>query len=103
MSNVFSATLGCGGGRIIAITLIDHCRPVLEESSLISSCFVLQVVDRLLLSKHPSAVYLDLLDEDAVPQNADALLIIGQYLSAMDQYQAKYRRKEGSYPYKVKW
>lgn len=47
-----------------------------------------------LLSKQASSAYLDLLDEDAVPQNADALLIVGQYLSAMTQFFLKYTQKD---------
>lgn len=52
------------------------------------------------LAAEPSANYLDILDEDAVPQNADALLIAGQYLSAMDQFQSRYTHYVD---YKFKW
>lgn len=52
------------------------------------------------LASQPSVRYLDLLDEDSVPQNADALLVTGQYLSAMAQYRTKYTHYDG---YKHKW
>ena len=53
-----------------------------------------------LLSKQPSSAYLDLLDEDSVPQNADALIVAGQYLAAMSQYFSKYTKREN---YKLIW
>jgi hypothetical protein len=53
-----------------------------------------------LLSKQPSSPYLDLLDEDSIPQNADGLIIVGQYLSAMNQYFSKYTKTEN---YQLWW
>ncbi len=49
------------------------------------------------LSKQPSSAYLDLLDEDSVPQNADALIVVGQYLSALDQFFSKYTVRGQNY------
>jgi hypothetical protein len=46
------------------------------------------------LKNQPSAVYLDLLDEATVPQNADALLIVGQYLAALHHYQDRYTYRD---------
>ncbi|MDR7071035.1 hypothetical protein [Fictibacillus barbaricus] len=34
--------------------------------------------------------YLDLLDDETLPQNSDAVLILGQYEAAMKQFKAKY-------------
>lgn len=43
-----------------------------------------------ILGTDPSTGYLDLLDEDNLPQNSDAVLILGQFEAAMQQWQAKY-------------
>ena len=43
-----------------------------------------------LLSDEPAAPYLELLDEAAIPQNADALLILGQFKAALDLFKEKY-------------
>ena len=42
------------------------------------------------LRNEPTVRYLDLLDEEVVPKNADALLVLGQYKSALDHYHSKY-------------
>jgi hypothetical protein len=42
------------------------------------------------LSTDASVKYLDLLDEEALPQNSDAVLILGQYSAAMEQFKAKH-------------
>jgi hypothetical protein len=43
-----------------------------------------------LLDAEPSAPYLQLLDEEALPQNADAFLVLGQFKAALDQFEEKY-------------
>ena len=43
-----------------------------------------------LLKNEPAAPYLQLLDEATVPQNADALLVLGQFRAALDQFREKY-------------
>jgi hypothetical protein len=54
------------------------------------------IVNRLLkdvfciLDAEPSRAYLDLLDEDAVPQNGDVALMLGQTVAAMDAFKEKY-------------
>lgn len=45
---------------------------------------------RLLLKEEASIAYLDRLDEDAIPQNADAMLIIGQYVAALRAFQDRH-------------
>lgn len=55
-----------------------------------------KMINRLLaqvkevLAADPSAAYLDLLDEEALPQNSDAVLILGQFQAAMKQFQDKH-------------
>lgn len=43
-----------------------------------------------ILSSDPSVSYLDLLDEETLPQNSDAVLILGQFNAAMAQFRKKY-------------
>lgn len=55
-----------------------------------------KVINRLLsqikevLSTDPSTQYLDLLDDESLPQNSDAVLILGQFKAAMNQFREKY-------------
>lgn len=44
-----------------------------------------------LLKNEPAAAYLQILDEATVPQNADALLIFGQFKAVLAQFQKKYQ------------
>lgn len=65
-----------------------------------------KLINRLLtdikkvLSSEQSASYLDVLDEDTLPQNSDAVLILGQYRAAMDQFRSKYYGQDG---YEERW
>ena len=43
-----------------------------------------------LLKNEPAAAYLEVLDEATVPQNADALLVLGQFKAALEQFRRKY-------------
>lgn len=43
-----------------------------------------------LLEGEPSLPFLDLLDEATLPQNADVMMVLGQYESAMGQFESKY-------------
>ena len=45
---------------------------------------------KILLKEEPTAEYLPLLDEETLPQNADALLTLGQFKAALDQFREKY-------------
>lgn len=47
------------------------------------------------LKSETSVVYLDILDEDLLPQNSDAVVILGQYQAAMNQYRKKYTTQDG--------
>jgi hypothetical protein len=42
------------------------------------------------LATDPSVEYLDLLDEETLTQNSDAVLILGQHNAAMEQFKEKY-------------
>jgi len=45
---------------------------------------------RSILSDEPTIEFLDLLEEDTLPTNSDAVLIIGQYRRVMQQFKNKY-------------
>lgn len=45
---------------------------------------------KLILKDDPTLEFLDLLDEESLPTNSDAVLIISQFKAAMEQYKAKY-------------
>jgi hypothetical protein len=57
-----------------------------------------EIVNRLLqdvftvVEGESTRVYLDLLDEDELPQNSDVVLILGQALAAMEGFKEKYHR-----------
>ena len=58
-----------------------------------------EIVNRLLRDIHgiilkgeSTSAYLDLLDEDDLPQNSDVTLILGQTVAAMDAFKEKYYR-----------
>jgi hypothetical protein len=43
------------------------------------------------LGKDPSVRYLDLLDDDALPQNSDAVVVLTQWEAAVGQYESKHQ------------
>jgi hypothetical protein len=45
-----------------------------------------------ILADDPSADYLELLDEETLPQNSDAVFVLGQFLAAMDQYKGRHTK-----------
>ena len=45
------------------------------------------------LNTEPTVSFLDLLDVDTLPSNSDAILIIGQFKAAMDNFKNKYTSK----------
>jgi hypothetical protein len=59
----------------------------------------INILNRLLrdikeiLSTEPTDQYLDLLDEEMMPQNSDAVLILGQYRAAMDRFKEQHFRR----------
>lgn len=62
----------------------------------------IKVVNRLLsrcreiLASETSIDFLDLLDEDEVPQNSDVVLTLSQYVAAMRQFRSTYYGWEGA-------
>ena len=62
-----------------------------------------EIVNRLLrevhelLEEEPTSAYLDLLDEDDLPQNSDAVLILSQTVAAMERFREKYYRYSRSH------
>jgi len=60
----------------------------------------IQVVNRLLencrkvLEDEESIGFLDLLDDDELPQNSDVVLMLSQYVAAMKQYRGLYFRHD---------
>lgn len=49
-----------------------------------------------ILKNEPTHDFLELLDEDTFPSNSDAVLMISQFIKAMDQYKIKYYNNDGS-------
>jgi len=47
-----------------------------------------------LLAREPTAQFIDLLDEETLPTNSDAVLILSQFKTAMHQFDGKYNRKD---------
>jgi hypothetical protein len=45
------------------------------------------------LKDEPTISFLDLLDDETLPSYSDAILIIGQFKAAMDNYRSKYKNK----------
>ncbi|MEH2533908.1 hypothetical protein V1277_006796 [Bradyrhizobium sp. AZCC 1588] len=60
-----------------------------------------EIVNRLLrdildiVEREPTRAYLDLLDEDDLPQNSDVVLILSQAVAAMKSFRSKYYRYLG--------
>lgn len=52
-----------------------------------------------ILSLEPTNIFLDILDDDSLPTNSDAILVIGQFQASMKRFQKKY---QGSYTWKTK-
>ncbi len=57
-----------------------------------------RILDKIksLLKNDPTVEFLELLDEEMLPTNSDAVLIIAQFKAAMQQYKAKYYGWDGS-------
>ncbi|MFN6527858.1 hypothetical protein [Nostoc sp. ChiSLP03a] len=65
-----------------------------------------KIVNRLLEScrkvsdSETSLDYLDLIDEDDIPQNSDVVLMLSQYVAAMKQFKSTYYGSDGL---KLRW
>ena len=66
----------------------------------------IKMINRLLtelstvIEKDPSYAFVDLLEEDTLPQNSDVVLILSQWKAALSQYHDKHYRKDG---YERRW
>ena len=49
-----------------------------------------------ILSNEPTIQFIDLLDEETLPSNSDAVLIISKYRTALKQFKSKYSYGYGS-------
>jgi hypothetical protein len=49
-----------------------------------------------ILRSEPTHEFLELLDEDTFPSNSDAVLMISQFLKALDQFRQRYYQNDGS-------
>jgi hypothetical protein len=49
------------------------------------------------LKNEPTVSFLDLLDDETLPTNSDAILIIGQFKASMDNFRNKYTNKYGKW------
>ena|SRR5690242_15129770 len=54
---------------------------------------------KAILDKEPTNEYLELLDEDTFPSNSDAVLMISQFMKAMEQFKQKFYRRIDSYTF----
>jgi hypothetical protein len=49
-----------------------------------------------ILKNEPTSEFLELFDDDTFPSNSDAVLMLAQFKSALDQYKQKYHTKDSS-------
>lgn len=54
---------------------------------------------RDLLEGQPTLEFIDLLDEETLPSNSDAVLVLSQYMSAMRQFHGRYYHNENGRSY----
>jgi hypothetical protein len=59
---------------------------------------VLEPIKNILILE-PTNMFLDIMDEDSLPTNSDAILVIGQFKASMMRFQKKYK---GSYNWETK-
>ena len=55
-----------------------------------------------LLKYQPTAMFLDVLDESSLPTNSDVVIILSQYLTAMQNFEDRYYRLDNS-KHKKRW
>ena len=56
-----------------------------------------------ILKKEPEGKYLDLLDDDDLPQNSDAVLVMVQYDKALDAFHNRYSEDGDTFGIKRIW
>ena len=57
---------------------------------------------KVLMKDQPTALFLDVLDESSLPTNSDVVIILSQYLTAMQNYEDRYYRLD-SFKHKKRW
>lgn len=55
-----------------------------------------------LLEDEPTIQFMDLLDDETLPTNSDAVLILAQFRAAIDQYKERYYRYDSTI-YETRW
>lgn len=45
---------------------------------------------KAILKDEPTAIFLDVLDDETLPTNSDAILVIGQFQASMERFKVKY-------------
>lgn len=51
---------------------------------------------KAILSDEPTFEFLELLDEETLPSNSDAVLMVSQYIQALKQFKSKHYTKDSS-------
>ena len=64
---------------------------------------ILKPLKEEILKNEPSQNFLDLLDEETIPNNSDVVLIISQYETALHEYEKKYHVKDPRNAYDFIW
>ncbi|MGC5322773.1 hypothetical protein ACPXB5_29040 [Micromonospora arida] len=68
----------------------------------------IKVLNRLLgelskvIEKDPSHAFVDMLDEETLPQNSDAVLILSQWQAALKQYKDRHHGRDSS-THELRW
>lgn len=55
-----------------------------------------------LMKDQPTALFLDVLDETSLPTNSDVVIILSQYLTAMQNFEDRYYRLD-KFKHKKRW
>lgn len=55
---------------------------------------ILKVIKKL-LENEPTAMFLDLLDDDNLPSNSDVTLVLGEYNASLNNFRKKYSTFDG--------
>ncbi len=55
---------------------------------------VLEPIKKI-LNDEPTSEFLDLLDDETLPTNSDAIIVLGQFKSSMAQFQSQYFLNDG--------
>ena len=57
---------------------------------------------KVLMKDQPTALFLDVLDESSLPTNSDVVIILSQYLTAMQNYEDRYYKLD-NFKHKKRW